>query len=405
MRVALVFMHPFSESMGSVVRIRQLALSMGRSGVESYIFTPYERSFDMAPNVHVVSATPMLSLPGLSKALYQLTRTLYYSRFFPDLFSNSHIQSGRIVNRLAMEIARKLTKLGIDIIQIEQDAALPLGIYLKKETNLPLVVDVHNISSEELVASGILERKSENYLSMQKRTQQLLGATDHTVVVSDAMRDYIVKNYGMDQRRITVVPPGGKVSSRKKPVSQRAKPIKIAYAGLVAYRERVDLFIESMLFAKSREGNLRFYVTNKGEALKDIKKLAEKIQVAPSYFWYNNYEMVDEFLSTCHVGVLPSSRDTARKMGTPAKLFSYLSAGLPVVANDIGGWSELIRNERVGVLTSDDPKDFGEAVTSLVNDPDTMQEYGSNGLDLVRTKFNWDSSASRLTSVYDKLAS
>jgi glycosyltransferase involved in cell wall biosynthesis len=184
-------------------------------------------------------------------------------------------------------------------------------------------------------------------------------------------------------------------------VKMRVKPFKVVYAGLVAYREHVDLFVRSMPFVKGfGDGKVQFFITNKGEALKEIKRLAGRLGVCPRFFWFDDYGMVNGFLSKCHVGVLPSSNDLARRMGTPVKLFSYLSVGLPVVANDIGGWTGIIKEEHVGIVTSDDPKEFGEALMDVLSDSKAMQSYVTNCLELIKKKYNWDESARVLLGIY-----
>jgi len=405
MKVAFFFLHPFSESMGSVVRVRELSLSLEKYGVEVYIITPYEPSFDLSSNVHVVSMNSFINTVGLSKALYRLTRFFYYNKAFSILFSKSESQSNRVMVKIVRRIAKLLIEKGVDIVQVEQDVALPIGVGLRRETGLPLIVDLHNITSEELVAAGVLKRESEEFLSLQRRTEEYLAETHRVVVVSDYMRDYVVSNYGLSSAVVHVVPPGGRACVDRGVVEKRVMPIKVVYAGLVAYRERVDLFVRSMPFVMDCDGSVRFYITNKGDGVKRVKKLADKLGVNPRFFWYDDYGSVNRFLSTCHVGVLPSSNDVARKMGTPVKLFNYMSVGLPVVANDIGGWTEIIRHEKVGVVTSDDPKEFGEALVNIAGDPKVMREYAINGLELVKKKYNWDNSAQVLLEVYKDLTS
>jgi glycosyltransferase involved in cell wall biosynthesis len=103
------------------------------------------------------------------------------------------------------------------------------------------------------------------------------------------------------------------------------------------------------------------------------------------------------------VGVLPSSDDLARRMGTPVKLFNYMSVGLPIVANDIGGWTEIIKQEKVGIITNSDPKSFAEAIVNITNNPRSMQEYSIRSLELIKTKYNWDLCIQPLLYIYEKL--
>jgi glycosyltransferase involved in cell wall biosynthesis len=76
---------------------------------------------------------------------------------------------------------------------------------------------------------------------------------------------------------------------------------------------------------------------------------------------------------------------------------------LPVVANDVGGWSRLIEDEEVGYLTSADPRDFAETVSSMVGDTQYMRMCSRNGLEIVQRKYSWNASANKLLNVYGAL--
>ena len=64
--------------------------------------------------------------------------------------------------------------------------------------------------------------------------------------------------------------------------------------------------------------------------------------------------------------------------------------GIPVVADDIGSWTQIIKDENVGLLSPNNPQKFAEKVLILVNDSNLSKKYGQNGIRLVQTKANWD---------------
>jgi len=78
---------------------------------------------------------------------------------------------------------------------------------------------------------------------------------------------------------------------------------------------------------------------------------------------------------------------------------------LPVVTNNVGTWSNIVREEKVGIVTEDSPTDFASGVLELVQNRDLAEEYGLRALELVISKFNWDNSASVLFNEYTKLLS
>lgn len=394
LKVAFIFLHPFSGSLGSTVRLRELAISLSDFKVESYILTPYENDFDISDRVHVVSIGSVTKRLGISTYIYGLSKRLYYDPFFVQRCMINPFLQKSLARNLSTALEDAIKKIQPDILQVEQDMAVPTALELKKKTGLPLVADLHNITSEELVASNIIQNKSKAYYSLNKTLAGNLLQTDSVVVVSQEMKEY-VKYLGIPSCNIRVVPPGG----RDRGMVPKPYPLKITYSGLLSKREHVDLFLKSIPIMEKKIG-ATFHLTKKGEMLKNCQALAKKLDIKPTFFWYANEQLFYKFLASCHVGILTSSNDLARKMGTPVKLFDYLSAGLPVVANDIGAWTKIIEEENVGVLTEDDPVSFAKGITRLVSDPSILAEYSERCVNLVKKKYNWAISAKILFDTY-----
>jgi hypothetical protein len=77
--------------------------------------------------------------------------------------------------------------------------------------------------------------------------------------------------------KVSVIPPGGRLAHVNRENQNSLQ--KVVYAGLVAKREHVDLFVESIpKIAKAKTG-VKFYITNKGEAISDIKRLSKRLGV------------------------------------------------------------------------------------------------------------------------------
>lgn len=401
MKVGFIFLHPFSGSLGSTVRVREIAISLHKFGVNCFILSPYEKDRKICEGVNVVSIGGEMRKLGLSNYLYKVARLAYYNRFFVRCFMSNKKLQVKFAKRLAVAIAKALEKMEVGVVQAEQDVALPVAIEVKKKTGLPLLADLHNITTEELVAAGVIRRGSDEFDALQLALGENLKLVDSVVVVSEEMKNYVAKNYGISSERIIVVPPGGRP---RLGIEKKNLPLKVVYSGLVEYREHVDLFVRSMPMVQEKLKATEFYITRKGEALKEVEKLAEDLKVNPTFFWYPDEGTFYEFLSSCHIGVLPSSNDLARKMGTPVKLFDYLSAGLPVVANDVGAWTDIIREENVGIVTADDPASFASGILELAENKELLEEYIRRGLELVRDKFSWDNSAKILFNEYKKFS-
>ncbi len=397
MNIAFLFLHPFAGSLGSTVRVLELTSNLSKYGIISHIITPYETNQTITENVNVVSVAGTLHKLGLAQYLYRATKFAYYNPFFVKYFlSNAKFQN-EIAKHNAPPIIKALKQKRIQILQVEQDFAIPTAIEVKKNISLPLVVDLHNITSEELVASGTIKKGGEEYKRLQDTLRRNLSEADAIIVVSNLMKEYVISKYGISPDRVYVVAPAGKPIALMKNTSIQKR---VVFSGMVSYREHVDLFVKSMPLVQEKIKNVKFFITAKGEDLKKIKKLAEKLNVTPTFFWYPKKDDFINFLYSCDVAVLPSSNDLARQMGTPIKLFDYLSAGLPVVVNDIGGWTRLIKEEKVGLVVADDPSSFGLAIVRLLDDSKILKDYKQRCLMLVKKKYNWDNSIKILIQCY-----
>lgn len=399
LRVGFLLLHPFSESMASGVRTFELAKGLSKMGVETLIFTPYERT-RFEDGVKIVKVPTLFSTLGVENYFYHFTRRIYYSKAMQRLVIRmaKHMLSGKI--QPSQKLQGILEKSKLDILQAEQDnAALMLLPCVSHD--LPIVLDLHGIWPVELLSANAIREGSKEWVDLQNIINYVIENVDLTVCLSDAMRKYVLSNYHVDASRVVVVPPGGCVFCDE--YLEREPPLKVVYAGIVSYRKHVDLFVRSMPHIKKGMANVEFWITRKGDLLKSIQGLAKALGVEPVYFWFSKFTEMRLFLLSCHVGVLPSVKDTSAMISMPSKLFDYMSAGLPVVANDVGGWTEIIKKFKIGRVSEDDPLHFANCILELLSDPEELKRCGKNGIQAIKTCFNWSKSAENLLNCYKKL--
>lgn len=158
-----------------------------------------------------------------------------------------------------------------------------------------------------------------------------------------------------------------------------------------------------MPHVKEKMPNVEFGVTRKGDLLKPLQEMAKTLGVEPEYFWFQNLEKTLKFLSSCHIGVLPTTNDVSSRISMPSKLFDYMSVGLPVIANDVGGWTDIIKKNNLGRVSRDDPVDFANCILELLSDPEELIKCGNNGIQLIKNTYNWSASAVTLLDCYKEL--
>ena len=112
---------------------------------------------------------------------------------------------------------------------------------------------------------------------------------------------------------------------------------------------------------------------------------------------------VSSYLLASDILVLPYSSAMTIRGGTrageftsPLKVFEYMAAGKPIVATEIPSVLEILEPGRNSVtVPPDDPREFFDAISSLINDPDLCARISQNALSDVQ-KHTWKKRAEKI---------
>ncbi|MHA1610150.1 MAG: glycosyltransferase [Candidatus Njordarchaeales archaeon] len=398
-RIGFLFLHPLAESLGSTTRVLEIAKSLNNNGFEVVIYDPFEKTQEI-DGILIKKLELFGSLNIFFGRIYNFLKKVYYNEKTRKITTNKIFQKNFLYQEIAKKLVEKVKKDNIQILIIEQDFAIVPGVLAAEEAKIPAIIDIHNITAEELVAAGVLSYKSEEFRKMQDKLGELLQKVDGVIVVSEALKNYVKEIYGV-KKDIVVVPPAGR--PRISEVPERPLPYKFIYAGLITYREKVDLFVRSIPYLKEKIRHFEVYMTKKGEELEKVKKINKNQKLGINFFWFETRNKLFEFMKMCHVGILTSSRNKARILGPPIKLYDYMSVGLPVVANDVGGWCEIIKKEKIGIITDDNPKSFAEGIYQLIQDEALYYKYANNALRVLKEKYSWDKVVEPLVFLIERM--
>ena len=78
-----------------------------------------------------------------------------------------------------------------------------------------------------------------------------------------------------------------------------------------------------------------------------------------------------------------------------------MACGTPVVAVAEGGFLETVEDGRTGLLVPRDPARFGEAIATVLGDPQLAARLGREGRDKVSGRWRWSHTASRIDGLLD----
>jgi glycosyltransferase involved in cell wall biosynthesis len=116
------------------------------------------------------------------------------------------------------------------------------------------------------------------------------------------------------------------------------------------------------------------------------------------------YEAIPPLFEGALAGLLCFQPTPNNVLGTPNKLFEYMSAGIPVIASDFPFIREVVVEADCGLLVQpDDVDQIASAMARLLHDPQDATRMGQNGLRAAREKYTWQAEEKKLLSLYETL--
>ena len=261
----------------------------------------------------------------------------------------------------------------IDLLQAE--TTLSAYIWLRSKRLRPCIFDMHGLSYEQLIEQGVIKEKRVD-VYWKNLQESVIKGCDHIFAVSSPMVDYLSPYKSRD--KIAIVPSGGEILPFK---AEFATPLKLIYAGIFEYWERV----EDYAAMSNSPVDAQFYLMGDGRLKEQILSNRFRLQ----YLGYFPRQEALKRMAEFQIGVAPSSIDITRQVASPIKVFDYMSVGLPVLTPNVGDWSEIIKRHKCGIVVEkNEPASFVAALSEF--NKESWSVMSENGRQLIREEYNWE---------------
>ncbi|MEM7203338.1 MAG: glycosyltransferase family 4 protein [Planctomycetota bacterium] len=244
-----------------------------------------------------------------------------------------------------------------------------LGAWLDPEAGPAAVA----LANAQLGGSLYSNRPAQVAALLQRPTalRQRLERADVVIAPSRFLASVFEQN-GFPRGRIEVVPYGlepGRVD--RVAVDRPRAPLRLGFCGVLSPWKGLDVAVEAV---RTMAGDFTFTVhgrTWEPEFGDYIKRLLARAEADPRITFAGKYDLgeLTAVLAGIDLLVVPSTWYE----NTPFVILEAFEAGVPVVASDLGGMSELIRPGENGFLfTASDPGALAAVLQRCVDDPSTV---------------------------------
>lgn len=383
MEIAFILTQTSSGSAGSFVKTHQICKHLKIFNFNPTILCPFNEDLDKIKDVNMELIPTLASKLGLSNFSYKIARKMASNNVTSGLFLSER-SIKQMISTIEKGLNEILSKKKFDIIYAVQPIASLASATFAHKKNIPLITELNNIWPEEAIISGKIIRNDDTFSRLKSIEQRVIDESDGIVVVSEFMKKYIFENYSVKNKPFAIQTSVGPILSK----SEKPRKNNVVYAGMVNPRAHVDLFVKSIPFVKNK--NASFHISDKGNEIRNLKKLSSTYTQKINYFWKSSWNDALDFLQESKIGILSTTNDITWKIGHPQKLFDYLACGLPVISNNVDSWwTEMIKKEKIGLVSEDDPKKFAECIDLLLSDSELWLTMHKNALNLIKTKYNW----------------
>lgn len=169
--------------------------------------------------------------------------------------------------------------------------------------------------------------------------------------------------------------------------------------GMVSRLEPVkgpEYFVEAARFVLENFPDTKFLMVGDGSLRKDLENKISALGLKDKFVVTGWRDDVRRMLSACDILVLPSLNEAVGIV-----LIEAQAEGVPVVASNVGGIPEIIKDRETGLLVRPaDPEELARAVNSLLADDKKRSEMALAGRNWVKGRFEAHAMAREVSALY-----
>jgi glycosyltransferase involved in cell wall biosynthesis len=367
------------------MKVDVMILNLGKQfgGVEKYITQIIENIDSETINLHVCVRKNQLFSKVLNK---------YYSKSINIL--ELDLNKGNIIKSIFL-LCRYLKNNKISVIHNNGITASLFGTISGKIIKVDKVITtIHGFSDDDRMERQKLVKIIFNWLE-----KILFYFNDNYIAVSFAIKEHLV-NKGLNSNKIDVIHHGINLNNHlleEHDNKSLTGKINICSIGRLEKIKGYEYLIKALKeYLKTEEDNIICNIVGDGSERKNLEKLCEELQIKKNVRFLGYLDNVEQVLKKSDIYVQPSLNEAFG-----ISLLEAMKFGKPVIASEVGGIPEIIKNNKNGLLFKN--KDYCELaskIKELVKNDKLRNEIGKEARKSVESNFQIKKSIQRIEEYY-----
>ena len=260
--------------------------------------------------------------------------------------------------------------------------------------NKPIVFEIHEpFESKNKFLGNLL-----NYIIEKNNFEKI-------VVISDALKQYFLKNYQIDPNQIIVAADGAdEIPENTKPVALKGE-YNVGYVGSLLIGKGIELIVPLSKKLK----NVNFHIVGGNES--QINHWKEKLTDSSNIIFHGSvpHSKTAEYIKAFDVLLAPyqdkvfvkkeSNSNNIAQWMSPLKIFEYMASGNPIISSDLPVIREVLQDTRNCLLCrADNLESWEEAILKLKKNSELSSTLAENAKEDFDNYYTWNKRSKRILS-------
>ena len=288
--------------------------------------------------------------------------------------------------RAFFEVRRAIKQLDPDIVAIHSSKAGILGRIACWTLRIPFVFTAHGWAFTD----GVTKDKQFFYRGVEKWIGKI---SKKVITVCDYDRILALQHRVLTPSKLITIHNG--VVDQSKPKVQLVPNDKVKILMVARFdtpKKQLDL-----LHALSQIRELNWYMifAGDGRQREQAAQYVDEHRLENKVTFLGNHSNVSELLRDADIFVLTSAWE-----GLPLSILEAMAHGLPIIASNVGGVIEAVRNSENGFLIE---HNLPELLTTLIENPSLRKSMGKKSREIYEVSFTFERMYSQTYLTYKNL--
>lgn len=320
-----------------------------------------------------------------------------------------------VINSLTRRLNEVIKIVKPDILHAHSPALNAISVIrVGKRLGIPVVYEVRAFWEDAAVDHGTSREGGLRYRLTRALENYALHHVDAITTICDGLRNDIIKR-GIAEKKITTIP--NAVDIEKFSFGDEAeKTLKvklglegkrvIGFIGSFYAYEGLEVLLHALPIMLPRHPDLHILLVGGGPQDAYLRQLSKELGIQDKVIFTGRvpHDQVKKYYDLIEILIYPRLSMRLTDLVTPLKPLEAMAQGRLLIASDVGGHLELIRDGETGILfKSGDPHSLAKNVSDLLSKPHLWPSLRRAGRHFVETERNWQASVAKYDPVYKQI--